>query len=132
MANAEHWAETLAPGSEFTVEHYGATADSCGGAVASVRMVVRVQAADKSEAESTVRRLVVGAMPGVIFADIVAEPITGRYVADGNAEPVCSFCGKTQRQVKKLIAGPGVYICDECVEIISGMVREDSPGQGDG
>jgi ATP-dependent Clp protease ATP-binding subunit ClpX len=27
----------------------------------------------------------------------------------------CSFCGKSQREVKKLIAGPGVYICDECI-----------------
>lgn len=29
----------------------------------------------------------------------------------------CSFCGKSQKQVKKLIAGPGVYICDECIEL---------------
>ena len=29
----------------------------------------------------------------------------------------CSFCGKSQKQVKKLIAGPGVYICDECVDL---------------
>ncbi|MEE4640087.1 MAG: ClpX C4-type zinc finger protein, partial [Wenzhouxiangella sp.] len=29
----------------------------------------------------------------------------------------CSFCGKSQEQVRKLIAGPGVYICDECVEL---------------
>ena len=31
----------------------------------------------------------------------------------------CSFCGKSQKQVKKLIAGPGVYICDECIEPVS-------------
>ena len=29
----------------------------------------------------------------------------------------CSFCGKTQEQVRKLVAGPGVYICDECIEL---------------
>ena len=29
----------------------------------------------------------------------------------------CSFCGKSQKQVKKLIAGPGVYICDECIDL---------------
>ncbi|RYZ85438.1 MAG: ATP-dependent Clp protease ATP-binding subunit ClpX, partial [Proteobacteria bacterium] len=29
----------------------------------------------------------------------------------------CSFCGKSQNEVKKLIAGPGVYICDECIEL---------------
>jgi ATP-dependent Clp protease ATP-binding subunit ClpX len=45
---------------------------------------------------------------------------------------LCSFCGKAPKQVKTLIAGSGVYVCDECVEIMSGMVREDSPGQGDG
>ncbi len=34
---------------------------------------------------------------------------------DSNEQLLCSFCGKSQRQVKKLIAGPGVYICDACV-----------------
>ena len=38
----------------------------------------------------------------------------------------CSFCGKTQEQVKKLIAGPGVYICDECVELCMEIVEEES------
>jgi len=33
-----------------------------------------------------------------------------------NEQLLCSFCGKSQRQVKKLIAGPGVYICDECID----------------
>ena len=37
----------------------------------------------------------------------------------------CSFCGKTQDQVRKLIAGPNVYICDECVEICAEIVEED-------
>ncbi|MCH5190908.1 MAG: ATP-dependent Clp protease ATP-binding subunit ClpX [Oscillospiraceae bacterium] len=37
----------------------------------------------------------------------------------------CSFCGKTQEQVDKLIAGPGVYICDECVELCMGIIDED-------
>ncbi|MGD0826627.1 MAG: ClpX C4-type zinc finger protein, partial [Desulfobaccales bacterium] len=35
---------------------------------------------------------------------------------DKNADLLCSFCGKSQGEVKKLIAGPGVYICDECIE----------------
>jgi ClpX C4-type zinc finger len=131
MANADRWANALVPGSELTVERYGATR-ARGEPVASVTMVVRLQAADKSEAESTVRRLIEEAMPQVAVTGVVAEAFTGRYVAGGDGEPVCSFCGKTQRQVKKLIAGPGVYICDECVEIMSGIVREDSPGQGDG
>ncbi|PSP18880.1 MAG: ATP-dependent Clp protease ATP-binding subunit ClpX [Cyanobacteria bacterium QS_8_64_29] len=44
----------------------------------------------------------------------------------------CSFCGKSQEQVRKLIAGPGVYICDECVELCNEILDDelaDSPGQ---
>jgi len=37
----------------------------------------------------------------------------------------CSFCGKTQKQVKKLIAGPGVYICDECIELCNDIIEEE-------
>jgi ATP-dependent Clp protease ATP-binding subunit ClpX len=37
----------------------------------------------------------------------------------------CSFCGKTQRQVRKLIAGPGVYICDECVDLCNEILEEE-------
>lgn len=37
----------------------------------------------------------------------------------------CSFCGKSQRQVKKLIAGPGVYICDECIELCNDIILEE-------
>jgi len=38
----------------------------------------------------------------------------------------CNFCGKTQKEVKKLIAGPGVYICDECIELCNDIIFEDS------
>ncbi|NPV60201.1 MAG: ATP-dependent Clp protease ATP-binding subunit ClpX [Actinobacteria bacterium] len=37
----------------------------------------------------------------------------------------CSFCGKSQRQVKKLIAGPGVYICDECIDLCNEIIEEE-------
>ena len=37
----------------------------------------------------------------------------------------CSFCGKTQKQVRKLIAGPGVYICDECIELCNEIIEEE-------
>ncbi len=37
----------------------------------------------------------------------------------------CSFCGKTQEQVKRLVAGPGVYICDECIELCSEIIGEE-------
>ncbi|NLC65520.1 MAG: ATP-dependent Clp protease ATP-binding subunit ClpX, partial [Clostridium sp.] len=37
----------------------------------------------------------------------------------------CSFCGKNQNEVKRLIAGPGVYICDECIELCYDIVTEE-------
>ena len=37
----------------------------------------------------------------------------------------CSFCGKSQEQVKKLIAGPGVFICDECIELCNEIIEEE-------
>ena len=37
----------------------------------------------------------------------------------------CSFCGKTQKQVKKLIAGPGVYICDECIDLCNEIIMDE-------
>ena len=46
----------------------------------------------------------------------------------------CSFCGKTQKEVRKLIAGPTVYICDECIglcnDIIAEEVHKDEPAPG--
>ncbi|PZU26961.1 MAG: ATP-dependent Clp protease ATP-binding subunit ClpX, partial [Actinomyces sp.] len=44
----------------------------------------------------------------------------------------CSFCGKSQKQVKKLIAGPGVYICDECIELCNEIVDEELGDSGAG
>ena len=38
----------------------------------------------------------------------------------------CNFCGKSQKEVKKLIAGPGCYICDECIELCNNIIYEDS------
>ncbi|MEI8346237.1 MAG: ClpX C4-type zinc finger protein, partial [Pseudomonadota bacterium] len=38
----------------------------------------------------------------------------------------CNFCGKSQKEVKKLIAGPGCYICDECIELCNDIIYEDS------
>jgi ATP-dependent Clp protease ATP-binding subunit ClpX len=53
--------------------------------------------------------------------------------SDGNEQLLCSFCGKSQPQVKKLIAGPGVYICDECIDLCNEIIDEDltSPPQLD-
>lgn len=45
---------------------------------------------------------------------------------DGNDNLFCSFCGKNQKEVKKLIAGPAVYICDECIQLCSEIIEEES------
>jgi ATP-dependent Clp protease ATP-binding subunit ClpX len=44
---------------------------------------------------------------------------------DGSDLVKCSFCGKSQKQVKKLIAGPGVYICDECIDLCNDIIEEE-------
>jgi ATP-dependent Clp protease ATP-binding subunit ClpX len=44
---------------------------------------------------------------------------------DEKGQLKCSFCGKAQEQVKKLIAGPGVYICDECIELCNEIIEEE-------
>lgn len=44
---------------------------------------------------------------------------------DEKGQLKCSFCGKTQEQVRKLVAGPGVYICDECIELCTEIVEEE-------
>ena len=46
-------------------------------------------------------------------------------VGDGVDLLKCSFCGKSQKQVKKLIAGPGVYICDECIDLCNEIIEEE-------
>ena len=38
----------------------------------------------------------------------------------------CSFCGKSQHEVRKLIAGPSVFVCDECVELCNEIIREEA------
>ncbi|MFW5640962.1 MAG: ATP-dependent Clp protease ATP-binding subunit ClpX, partial [Thermodesulfobacteriota bacterium] len=45
---------------------------------------------------------------------------------DENDNLFCSFCGKNQNEVKKLIAGPAVYICDECIQLCSEIIEEES------
>ena len=60
-------------------------------------------------------------------------------MAKFDAHLKCSFCGKSQEQVRKLIAGPGVYICDECIDLCNEILDEElvegqagaRQGQGD-
>src|SRR5919112_1740197 len=57
-----------------------------------------------------------------------SNPREDRQVArigDGGDLLKCSFCGKSQKQVKKLIAGPGVYICDECIDLCNEIIEEE-------
>ena len=44
---------------------------------------------------------------------------------EDRTRPKCSFCGKTQEQVRRLVAGPGVYICDECIDLCREIIAED-------
>jgi ATP-dependent Clp protease ATP-binding subunit ClpX len=48
--------------------------------------------------------------------------------SDSKSTLYCSFCGKSQHEVRKLIAGPTVFICDECVELCNDIIREESKG----
>ena len=50
---------------------------------------------------------------------------------DDRGQLKCSFCGKLQEQVKKLVAGPGVYICDECIELCNEIIEEEFSGELD-
>jgi len=45
--------------------------------------------------------------------------------SDDSGHLKCSFCGKPQEQVRKLVAGPGVYICDECIELCTEIIDEE-------
>ncbi len=50
--------------------------------------------------------------------------------AEGEKQLYCSFCGKSQHEVRKLIAGPSVFICDECVDLCNDIIREEITGDG--
>jgi ATP-dependent Clp protease ATP-binding subunit ClpX len=49
--------------------------------------------------------------------------------ASGEKVLYCSFCGKSQHEVKKLIAGPSVFICDECIELCNDIIRDEAPAE---
>jgi ATP-dependent Clp protease ATP-binding subunit ClpX len=52
-------------------------------------------------------------------------------IGDGGDLLKCSFCGKSQKQVKRLIAGPGVYICDECIDLCNEIIEEELADTGE-
>ena len=51
--------------------------------------------------------------------------------ASGEKNLYCSFCGKSQHEVKKLIAGPSVFVCDECIDLCNEIIRDEVPSIGD-
>ncbi len=51
--------------------------------------------------------------------------MTSAASGDAKSTLYCSFCGKSQHEVRKLIAGPTVFICDECVELCMDIIREE-------
>ncbi|HMT38542.1 MAG TPA: AAA family ATPase, partial [Thermomonas sp.] len=55
----------------------------------------------------------------------MSEDRTTRTTGDSTKILYCSFCGKSQHEVRKLIAGPSVFICDECVELCNDIIREE-------
>ena len=83
----------------------------------------------------------------VTIADLVAGAIEARFDPAYHSEEArmfksdrqgrrrytrCSFCGKGQDQVKKLVAGPGVYICNSCIELCNEVLAEDARVRGGG
>jgi ClpX C4-type zinc finger len=88
---------------------------------------ITVRAGDAFAAQNLAKAIFDRALATTTFTQMNAVP-----VGDADRNPVppieCSFCGKSQRQVKKLIAGPGVYICDECLAFMVEIMREESPG----
>lgn len=55
----------------------------------------------------------------------MSDDISGKGDSSGNSKLFCSFCGKSQDEVRKLIAGPSVFICDECVDLCNDIIREE-------
>ena len=51
--------------------------------------------------------------------------------SDSSDDLMCSFCGKSQDEVKKLIAGPSVYICDECIQLCNEIIAEEYTQEGE-
>lgn len=55
----------------------------------------------------------------------MTDEIKGNDGDDSGKLLYCSFCGKSQDEVRKLIAGPSVFICDECVDLCNDIIREE-------
>lgn len=106
-----------------TLRHAAAIAQQAGGGEVGTEHLLAALALDPG---SRARRVL--SHLGVSIAALKRR--LGGYVGPrmqrrrkrGNADRACSFCGKTEKQVKRLIAGPGVYICDECIDLCNEIV----------
>ena len=63
-----------------------------------------------------------------ILCPVVRGMVHDGSVSDSSDPLCCSFCGKNQKQVKKLIAGPGIFICDECVVLCYEIIEQELHG----
>jgi hypothetical protein len=73
-------------------------------------------------------RVGVWALPVAALVGLLAWLVISRERLNQPIELKCSFCGKTKEQVEKLIAGPGVYICSECVDLCNEILEEERAG----
>ena len=68
------------------------------------------------------------AATAALMTKIAAVTRSLRLAAGGRSSTLyCSFCGKSQHEVDKLVAGPSIFICDECTDLCYGIVHRDEP-----
>ena len=92
------------------------------------KRLVRTRAAKTGESYATAYRHL--RAPHTEEPPMTNTEIPESDTPEADAEQVaCSFCGKSQKQVKKLIAGPGTYICDECVALCAEIITDESDGE---
>jgi ClpX C4-type zinc finger/Clp amino terminal domain, pathogenicity island component len=108
------------------IQRAAAVAQQAGRAEVGTEHLLAALALDPgSRARRVLRHLGVntGAMKREL--DCYTGPGKRRRRKRGKADLACSFCGKSQKQVKKLVAGPGVYICDECIDLSNEILAEE-------
>ena len=92
------------------------------------KRLVRARAAKTGESYATAYRHL--RAPTTEESPMTNTEIPGSDAPEAEVELfACSFCGKSQKQVKKLIAGPGTYICDECVALCAEIISDESEGE---
>ena len=123
---AREWALDNAPSSRLLIEgsQWSRFED---GTVTTGELTATVDARDAGAATAVVRSALEHILPALQLTRIVTESSLA-LPAGEDAQLTCSFCGKLQRHVQKLIAGPGVYVCDQSLDLMVEIMREESPG----